>query len=231
MEKPEFSVIILFSSEECQRRVLSYMRSQKSDEQFVIYQLFFYAENRVVNGLHANLKFCIIFGRVKLFRKPLKSYYGDLSNLVKAVAAVSPPAAKVSCFAQPEMPIVSVHTTEDLSMKSFKYFGSTEAIKKFQEKLDKGALNGVQLADNHDDDASEPVVPVASSVDDTEQDNLLDSSAQDGPLDDSGLDGSVSLLDDSGFGGMKSCSSGTYSVAKSSSTSVVKYASPVKFVS
>ena len=100
-EKSCFSALIMFSSEKCQSCALAYLRSQKpAEDDFVIHQIFFDVENnRVSNGVQENLQFCVLLGKLKLNKSPLKTYYGDQTNLVKVVQAVATPAAKIAFFA------------------------------------------------------------------------------------------------------------------------------------
>ena len=190
--KPCFSMLILFNSEQYQSRVLSYLRSKTlTEEKFEIHQIFFDADNRVSSGHHENLKFCVLFGKIELFEKPLKSYYGDQSNLVKVVKMISPPAARVGFYAQSKLPIVSVHTPDDLGSKSFVYFGSQVEIKKFQAKLDRKTIAANKVSEVELEDDAEAVNVISKQT--------------------------ISL------------SSGCIDSTKPSSTSNVKYSSPVKF--
>ena len=88
--KPSVSFVLLFSTEEHQQTVKSYL-STKKFQVLAPKQVFFDAEDVTISdsGFYNNLKFAIVCSSF-ISNPPLKVYNGNLSNLKCFIEQVSP---------------------------------------------------------------------------------------------------------------------------------------------
>ena len=130
--------IVLFPSETVQSQAYGKLKDLKENGGFGAYQIFFDGDGNFSAEFCENLRFAIIFGKIKVFDPPLLSYNEDLAeNLKKVVSKVCPPSGKVAYFSEGNLPMIAVHDNQNLLSKSVSYFGSQKMIDKLKTTFEK----------------------------------------------------------------------------------------------
>ena len=128
--------LIIFPTELSRFELLSVVRAQSPTvlNNLQIIPLSFLHESAVsTNGVQENLKCGLLFGKFSFHCSQFKVFYNSIKCLKAIVESVVEPFAEIALVAEPNIPLVEIHTEK--FDKKVKYFGSSEAIDKFEQML------------------------------------------------------------------------------------------------
>ena len=130
--------LLIFPNELLGFEVLSFLRGQNQTllHNIKIIPLSFLQESSgTCNGVHENVKYGLLFGKFTIHCAHFKVFYNSIECLKEVIQSVVEPLTEVSVLAEPNLPLVEIHT-EKLD-KKIRYFGSNITIDKFNQTLEK----------------------------------------------------------------------------------------------
>ena len=129
--------LFVFSSETSCFDEVCYLRSltRSSVSDFHVIPITFQCNNGViVNGIMENVKYAVLFGKFVIFQPPLLVQYKSIEAIHQVLDQVVPPNGKIAAIFEPGVEIVLMEERNQ-SRKSVTYFGSSNAMTKFQKAL------------------------------------------------------------------------------------------------